>query len=235
MKKQIFLLHFAGGNRYSYNFLKKYLDEEFEFIPLELPGRGGRINEKCITNKNAAVDDYVHQIMSLRNSKPYLIYGHSMGAALGLLVTGKMEEVGDAPVNLLVSGNAGPIKEEKKKPKRYLLGEEEFKKMLLKFGGVSEEVLENKELYELFDPIIRSDFKLLEEDDYSEEGLLLKTSIHALMGDKEETVDKIDNWNKFSLQNCSYTVFPGGHFFIYDQSDTLSKIMKSTLLAPAHS
>ena len=227
MKKQLFLLHFAGGNSYSYNFLKENLDEEFEFIPLELPGRGKRLREKLIKNKKEAVSDYVNQIITLRNTMPYVIYGHSMGATLGLWVSKRMEKVGDAPVNLVVSGNSGPGKRQKGEPKRYLYDDAEFKKFLKKLGGVSEEILKNKELYEFFNPIIRTDFQLLENDDYSEEGLLLHTPIRAIMGDKEETVGNIENWSNFTSKEYSYAIFPGDHFFIYEHRDALSKMIKS--------
>lgn len=192
IKKQLFLLHFAGGNRYSYNFLKEYFDKEFEFIPMELPGRGNRLNEKLVTNKIDAVKDYINQIKSLRNNQPYLIYGHSMGASLGLLVAEKMEKIGDAPT-------------------------------------ISEEVLKNKEFYEFFNPIIRADFELMENDDYPEEGILLCTPIYALMGDREETVDNIENWRKFTSCSYSYKVLPGDHFFIYEHCDVLSKLIKTII------
>ena len=51
LKPQLFLLHFAGGNKYSFNFLKKYLESAFELVSIELPGRGDRMSEKLITDK----------------------------------------------------------------------------------------------------------------------------------------------------------------------------------------
>lgn len=229
MKSQLFLLHFAGGNRYSYNFLIKDLKEEFECIPLELPGRGNRWNEKLIKDKKEAVNDYVNQILTSRNNKPYMIYGHSMGAILGLLVAEKMEKNNDSPIRLLVSGSLGPKKKQKDDIKRHLLSEMEFKSFLMNLGGVSEEILDNQELFGLFNPVIRTDFELLENDDNPEEGLLVKTPITALIGDKEETVDGIENWRKFTLEGFSYNIFSGNHFFIHKHSIELVKIIRSNL------
>ena len=76
---QLFLLHFAGGSCYSFDFLKQHLDSRFEFIPLELPGRGRRTNENLLNNKEKAINDYLAQIKLIRNGEPYVIYGHSMG------------------------------------------------------------------------------------------------------------------------------------------------------------
>lgn len=231
-KKQLFLLHFAGGNRYSYNFLKKDLEKEFECISLELPGRGNRWNEKLIKEKKEAVNDYVNQILISRNNKPYLIYGHSMGAVLGLLVAEKMEKIDDPPVKLLVSGSSGPKKKKKDAIKRHLLSEMGLKKFLMNLGGVSKEILENEELYELFSPVIRTDFELLENDDDPYEGSLTQIPIIALMGDKEENVDSIENWSKFTLEGFSHTIFSGNHFFIHEHGAELATIIRSILSPP---
>ncbi len=46
-KTQLFLLHFAGGNYYSFRFMFPQLNE-FEIIPVELPGRGKRMKENLL-------------------------------------------------------------------------------------------------------------------------------------------------------------------------------------------
>ncbi|GGG24261.1 thioesterase [Dokdonia pacifica] len=226
-KIQIFLLHFAGGSSYSYEFLKNDLKMEFEFYPLELPGRGKRNDEKLLYQKEDTIYDYVGQIKSLRNNKPYIIYGHSMGATLGLSVTKKMEGYGDAPEALIVSGNPGPGIEREEK-KRYLMEDAMFKEELRKLGGIPDEVLENDELYSFFGPIMRADFRVLEEDDFLEKGLTVHTHIIALMGDEEELVDHIENWNQYTTVDFSYQIFPGNHFFIYDASTQVLDIIKKS-------
>lgn len=225
-KRQLFLLHFAGGNSYSYNFLKDKLSEFFEFIPLELPGRGKRFQERLLTTKESAIQDYFNQIKSLRNDQPYLIYGHSMGATLGLSVTKCMENVNDAPLHLLVTGNAGPNIKGKDKTIRYLLNNIDFKEELRALGGVPEEVLINEELFDFFSPILRSDFEVLEKDNYHERGMVIQTPITAIMGDEEETMVDIDNWKKFTDGDFSSQLMKGNHFFIYNHEIELSNTLK---------
>ena len=132
-KPQLFLLHFAGGNCYSFKFLLPYL-KDFDVIQLELPGRGNRINEALITEYDQAAADIYRQILSKLTNSAYLIYGHSLGAYLALRVTHMLEKVGQAPVYMLVSGNPGPgIRENRK---RYLLEKEEFILELRCLGGI---------------------------------------------------------------------------------------------------
>jgi len=225
MKDQLFLLHFAGGNIYSFNFLKRYMKSYIEFIPLELPGRGKRYNEELLKTKEEAVEDYVNQIKVLRNGNPYLIYGHSMGAILGLSVTAKLEALLDPPKQLIVSGNPGPGIKSHGNICRHLLDDFRFKEELKKLGGVPIELLENQEFDYYFVPIMRADFEVLEKDTFLETDIKLKTPINALMGSEEETCEKIENWRGFTTGNFQYKILSGNHFFIHDHPSELASII----------
>lgn len=225
-KIQLFLLHFAGGSCYSFDFLRSYINADIDFIPLEIPGRGKRFKESALKDKNEAIQDYVHQIKSLRNDQPYVIYGHSMGATLALSVANEMQKKGDLPLHLIVSGNPGPgIKEPGSKRKRYLMNDVDFKNELRKLGGVPEEVLESEDLYGFFGPIMRADFEILEKDNFSEEGIKIETPILALMGSEEEQEDKINNWKNFTSNSFASQIFKGNHFFIHEYPKELAQII----------
>jgi external thioesterase TEII len=226
MKYQLFLLHFAGGSTYSFDFIKKHINSDIEFIPLELPGRGKRCNEKLLKTKRETILDYFSQIKALRNDKPYIIYGHSMGATLGLSVVEKMENSNDAPSALIVSGNPGPGVYKEDKTIRYLLDDIEFKIVLKELGGIPDEVLDNDELYEFFSPIIRADFETLENDNFSEKGIVINTPLYAMMGDEEETSDRIENWKNFTNDDFQYKILKGNHFFIYEHTEELVKVIE---------
>lgn len=224
-KTQIFFLHFAGGSCYSFDFLKNHINNNFECHALELPGRGKRNQESHLFEKTDAVLDYVSQIKKLRNTnQPFIIYGHSMGATLGLSVVKKMEEHLDPPNLLIVSGNPGPGASYNDK-ERHTLSDVEFKKELRSLGGVPNEILEDEELYNYFSPILRADFEILEKHKLSEVGLVINTSIFAIMGDQEETVTDIENWKFYTSGKFDYQVLPGNHFFIYGQVKILAKII----------
>lgn len=225
-KIQVFLLHFAGGNCYSFQFLKPYMPREISFFSLELPGRGKRMKEPLLIDQSRAIEDYLQQIQSLRNDKPFLVYGHSMGASLGLRLTKRLEEVGDAPARLIVSGNAGPGTGEKKK--RSEMNDVELKEELRKLGGVPEEVLENEELYNFFIPIMKADFKLLEDGDEPGEAFKLNTGITAVMGEQEETAAKIGNWARFTQAGFDHQLLSGNHFFIHDHPAKMTRLIKES-------
>jgi external thioesterase TEII len=225
MKPQLFLLHFAGGNCYSLQFLSSMLTK-FELIGLELPGRGDRINENLLKDFDLAAIDIYNQInQRLVSNNNFLIYGHSLGAYLALRVTGMLERMNRKPMHLIVSGSPGPgvIRENKL---HYLLGKEEFIVALKEMGGIPIEVIENKELFDFFEPILRADFEIAEKKLLNSE-TAINTPIYALMGSEEERVGKILNWTNFTLSTFNFEILEGNHFFIYKHAKRIAEIITS--------
>ncbi|TGD57487.1 thioesterase II family protein [Flavobacterium humi] len=227
---QLFVLHFAGGSTYSFDFLKKHLKTDIEFLPLELPGRGKRSTEKLIKAKQEAIEDYLGQILKLRDGSPFIVYGHSMGATLGLSVVSGLEKRGHFPEQLIVSGNSGPGSKKEREIVRYLLNDTEFKEELRYLGGVPEEVLTDEELFDYFAPIIRADFECLEKDTALEKGILITTPIYAIMGTEEETCSEIENWDRFTTSRLKHKILEGNHFFLYNHAEEIAKIVRSSFI-----
>lgn len=230
-KPQLFLLHFAGGNSYSFDFMKEHLKDVYDIIPLELPGRGKRIKEDLLKDKHSAIRDYVQQIKTFRNNQSYIIYGHSMGADLGFYVTKIMEHHMDAPLCLITSGNAGPGADEIDdegnvvKKNRYLMNDVDFKKELREIGGMPEEILNDDDIFNFFNPIIRADFEVLEKENHLSAELTINTPIHAIMGSKEPSVAQIRNWEKRTTSKFDHTIMEGNHFFIHDHPYQLAQVI----------
>jgi len=135
-RPQLFLIPFAGGSHYSFQFITPFLDE-FEVIPLELPGRGKRLGEALLRDFDIAAQDILNQVMVKLKNSTYLIYGHSMGAYLSLRVSGLLERLGRPPAYLIVSGNPGPGALDRMPSKRrYLMKPDEFKAELREIGGM---------------------------------------------------------------------------------------------------
>lgn len=219
MKPQLFLLHFAGGNRYSYQFLIPFLPT-FEVIPLELPGRGKRIGESLLKDFSAASRDYCKQITAQVKNSGFFIYGHSMGALLALKVTSMFEKEGMFPGGLFVSGSAGPDKSTNKN--RHLLSREEFVKELKIMGGMPPGFLDDPELLDLFEPILRADFEIIEKS--QNQVSPVQAPLYAIMGKDEDNVNEITAWRHFTASQFQYEILEGGHFFIYQHARRLSEI-----------
>jgi external thioesterase TEII len=214
-RTQLFLVHFAGGNRYSYQFMIPQLSRHFDTIPIELPGRGKRINEPLLTDFHQASCDLYEQISTRLSDASFIIFGHSMGALLALRIAGMLQNDGKLPNYLFVSGSASPEGIERKS--RHLLNHQAFVDELKEIGGMPPGVLENQELLQIFEPILRADFEIIDNHS-SETTTKLEVPVCALMGNKEDHVEDISSWKNVTKSIFDYEIFDGGHFFIYDHA-----------------
>lgn len=225
LNNQIFFLPFAGGSRYSYNFLVPFL-KSYEITPLELPGRGKRLSEELILDFDLAASDLFDQLKSKLVSDRYIIYGHSLGSFLALKLCSMLEHISIPPIGIVVSGNPGPGIT--KSRNRYLMPSEEFLREIEKLGGLSEEILRNDELLNFYIPILRADFELAEKNEMNSI-IPVSCPIFAIMGDEEENVEKILNWSNYTTGSFSCEVLTGGHFFIKRHSLKIGKILARML------
>lgn len=219
------MIHFAGGNCYSYQFIKDYLIN-YEFIPLELPGRGKRIDETLLTSYRLASNDIYEQIAAKRNGYEYAIFGHSMGARIALTVTKMLENENIGPCSLFVSGNPGPGAHEIKC--RYKLPRHEFLNELSLLGGFPIALLDSQEIINFYEPVLRADFELIEGnkiDDVS----AVESPICAFMGNEEESADRISNWATFTKKSFRSEVLEGDHFFIFKHPQRIAELIITQL------
>jgi external thioesterase TEII len=223
-KPQLFLLHFAGGNYYSFQFMLPHLTG-FDVIPLELPGRGKRHGEPLLKDFSQGANDMFRQIKQKLSTAPFLLYGHSMGCYMALRACNLLEKEGRLPLALVVSGNAGPGLPGREKKRRHLMPREEFKEELRKIGGVPEEFLENDDLFGFFEPILRADFEMAEEHGMEDEPPV-GAPLFALMGSEEEHAGKIANWSRFTRSAFRSEILSGGHFFIQKHPRRIASIIR---------
>ena len=101
----------AGGTSSSYDALASELPDTFETLALELPGHGKRIDEKPLDTVPEIVDDILMQLESCAD-RPYLLFGHSLGALMGFEVARKLVASGGRyrlPQLLVCSGAPAPF------------------------------------------------------------------------------------------------------------------------------
>ncbi|MEZ2338759.1 thioesterase II family protein [Mucilaginibacter sp. RCC_168] len=222
-RRQLFLFHFAGGSRYSFEFMMPFL-ADFEVIALELPGRGNRINENLTKDFEEAACDFFGQVLKSLKGLNFVLYGHSLGALFAFRVCQLLEQRNVFPTYIVVSGNPGPgITLDKNLSE---LKRDDFVSELINLGGIPHEIVEDSDTLDFFIPILRSDFGMA---DYKKLKLVgvINAPIYALMGDKEESVNEITNWKNFTRADFQCNVLDGNHFFIYEQAERIANVIKS--------
>lgn len=223
MTPTIWCFPFAGASYYSYRPLFKGIEQSHTVKYLELPGRGNRMNEQLLFTYQEVLDDIFAQVKE-EAREPFILYGHSMGAQLAfdtaqLLIS----HLRLKPLKLIVSGRGAPSVVKMKR--RHDLPKPEFTQALKNLGGIPREILNDAEFFSFFEPILRADFQAIESYSYVQKEPL-DIPILALLGDEEETtVDEANAWGEATSAQFGLKVFKGGHFFILEHTESVSKLI----------
>lgn len=230
-KIKIFALPFGGGSKYSYRALERLVPDNFEWETIELPGRGARMQEPLLTDIHAMVEDIFRQIRSRLHKMEYLVYGHSIGTLLAYELTKKITMAGlRRPLGLFLTGREAPST--KNELKIADCEKNAFWKNVQELGGLPEEILGNTELKDFFEPILRSDFKAIENYLYQPMDQPLPVPIFIRFGIEEGLSDAdIYDWQKETLFMLDAQVVPGNHFFIFQHPEQIMLQIIAAFLA----
>ena len=226
---RLFCFPYAGGNSYCFNKWRSALPAGIEVYPVEIPGRGLRSKEPLRTNLEELVDIVCQEVVC-RTDVPFGFFGHSMGALIGFEIARRLRcQKHHAPACLCVSGHRAP----QTPPERWHLHEttdELFLEELRRLHGTPTEVLESRELMELFLPILRADFAVCETYSYVPEPPLA-CPIIAFVGtdDADVTLAHVEAWREQTVSDFRLYRIPGDHFFLHTAERQVLYLLSSEL------
>ncbi|MCP4216491.1 MAG: thioesterase [bacterium] len=231
---KLFCIPYAGGSAMVYGTWKNFLDRRIVLHPVELPGRGKRINEPYCANIMESAEDVLKTIKyELLDGTPYAFFGHSLGSIIAyqtaqLIRERRMPE----PAHIFFSGRGAPhILRSDKKP-YYLLPDDEFKEKVLDLGGTPEEFFQHPELMEILLPLLKSDFKISGQYKHPEKITPLTCDISIMTGKEEDLKPgQVEGWEDHTTEKCILYHFEGGHFFLNHkkEKEQIMKILNETL------
>lgn len=219
---------------YSYRNYQEAASNSINVIPVELPGRGKRFHERMLTDVNPMIDDLLGQCSPKFAERPYAFYGHSLGTLLVYLLTKRIiHEQLKQPDYLFMTGRAAPSVP-LKEPPRHLLPRDAFFKRMEELGGTPPDILADATIRDIFEPILRADFKAVETYTY-QNTQPFEVPIHVMIGTEETvTIQEALAWQKETTQPVELTKFPGKHFFIYPFSRQIMNIIENKLIPFKH-
>ncbi|NSL86200.1 thioesterase [Chitinophaga sp. Mgbs1] len=227
----LFLLHHAGGNKYAYQQLKSMFPPEIKVTLLELPGRGARMHEPLVSDIHLLVED-IYRMISPALDAPYFFMGHSMGSVLAYLLTRKsLRENRTPPAHLFLSGRRGPAYEEDNTSQSSSLPKDAFIAVLRKLGGIPQQILEDEQAMNFFLPVIRSDFRVLENYCYEPEPPL-RIPVTVLLGKDDHSAHKAGiPWQDITTYPADVRYFEGGHFFLFENPAAVAGVVAEQVMA----
>lgn len=230
-KINLFCLPFAGGSRYSYRLYEDKMPPFINIVPLEYPGRGARMKEPLMEDIDHLLHDLYLQINDKLEDNAYAIYGHSMGGLISCLLTREVIKNNHTPpLHLFITGTPGPAALSRTEKKRHLLDKKSFIEEVRNLNGSPDEILQNDELLDYIEPILRADFKVTENYIYSS-GESLNVPMTVITGTKEDMkTEDIQLWQQETKFAVDFRRMPGHHFFIYKYPYEIIQIIAKKLV-----
>ncbi|WP_083092159.1 MULTISPECIES: thioesterase II family protein [Rothia] len=233
-KRLLFCLAHAGASASKYHRWSRELPG-VSVVPLELNGRGTRINSVPHKRFKDAVAQLTEQVISsLRTcTTPYCIFGHSIGAVLGLAVERNLELHGHQALGLVLAGRGTPYYSRVLDRPIAHLSDDELIVQLGVFGGLPDAMITNQEIRELFLPIIRADFALLEDARELDLDRSVNCPVHILNGLDDTTCGNpqaiVNAWASVTTERSTFHTFDGGHFFVDSNLPRIWAIINNVL------
>lgn len=196
-------------------------------MPVQLPGREGRIGEPRFTDLDALIDDMDAQLDD-ELCEPHIFYGHSMGALIAYSLAWRRQRRGAAlPQALVLSAYRAPHL-----PAPAIAdpdaGDEELVAGLVALGGMPQTLLDHPEFLSALLPVARDDLRLcLGSTATHTEPLRVPLHLFAGRADRLVTVPEMLSWRRHAGRGYEVRTMAGGHFFVKSNEDAFLRELAS--------
>ncbi len=205
------------------------MGEIIELIPLELAGRGGRIDMPLYESVEEAVDD-MYETIKDQVDGPFAFFGHSSGGIIAYFLAVKLKSnLNKQPLNIFLSSLSPLCYFNDVDIKLSNLPAEELKARLIALGGMQEEFFEDPALYDFFILPMLADMKLFEEHDYKKCDKDVNCNLTVMYGNIDDRVKNLYEWTEFTSGECEFCEFNGGHFFMHTENNDVTEFIHSSL------
>jgi surfactin synthase thioesterase subunit/glycosyltransferase involved in cell wall biosynthesis len=221
---RLFCFPHAGGGAAAFARWQSALPSRFGVCPVRLPGRESRAAEAPFEDMAALADALARVIQPLAD-RPFVFFGHSMGAAVAFELVRQLRRDGrPLPRGLIVSGARAP---------QYRAGwtppaspsDQEFRAQLRRLEGVPAEVLDNEPLMRVLLPVLRADTALYRNYVYSVEPPFdLPLRAYGGAADPNVREEHVEAWSCQTTRSFAARIFDGGHFYVNTAPDFLAAL-----------
>lgn len=205
---------------------RRFLNPCFDLQLIELTGRGVRLDEENDESIEKIGECVFNKLK--KRSNPYMLFGHSMGVLIiGEILKNVFQYNYSKPLRVFFSGR-NPLHYRYEGASIYDEDDSIFKEKILSLGGFSEQ-LKNSSALDLFIPILKSDFKKIENYHYmfDQENWDFPLTIFSGIYDYTTSHEKILKWADYTSGTCDFIEFPDDHFFINNKIPEITGIINS--------
>lgn len=212
---RLFCFHYAGASASIFRSWQQVIPESVELVAVQLPGREYRLVEPPMSDMKEIVSA-VAEVLPPLLDKPFVFYGHSMGALIAFDLIRSLRAQGfRQPELLIVSGRDAP-QFQWRDPAIRLLSDDELVDVVRDYNGTPEGFLADETLRELWLPRFRSDLTASVMYEYIEQPPL-GCPIIVMFGAEDPLVSDtgLKGWIDHTKGNARFFCYPGDHFFLH--------------------
>jgi surfactin synthase thioesterase subunit len=195
---------------------------------VQYPGRQERRGEPCTEDLGQLADDVAGALGHLPTTAPLALFGHSMGALLGLEVARRLHTGGRTPDALIVSGCAAPALHQNAHLSSR--SDTELVADLTALSATQAPLLADPGIRAMVLSVLRADYRALDTYTYRP-GIPLRCPITVCLGadDPRARREDAEGWRQETVGATSFRRFPGGHFYLADQWPALAATLAGCL------
>lgn len=221
-KPKILFFPYAGGSVYNFAKWKNRLQEHFDVMLMEYPGRGVRVNEPFHSTVEELVSSVIEEVKDEVSKGEYYLFGHSMGAVVAYEFMIQMKKRNlPMPKKAFLSGRE-PIRFCKVSANTDSMSDMQFMEVISRYGGIPNEFYQDERLRELFLPVLRADFKILAEYLYGTHYEKVDSDLVIMYGESDTNTpeNEMDRWREYTDREVSFYPFAGTHFYCMEEENT---------------
>ncbi len=219
-----------ASNAHIYRPWARLLPSSIGVLGVELPGHGARMDEPPATELSELADGPLLEEVAALADRPLVIFGHSMGALVGLELGRRISErLPFRPALFVAAGSDGP-QSRKPVPDPDRMTDAEVSQFLVAWGGTSAEVLGDPDYARLLLRLVRAELAMLRRYRFTP-GQPLGCPVRAYIGadDPLVTIADAQGWCLTGEGETEVRTFSGGHFFFQTDEAAVLRQLQADL------
>ncbi|MEW2354051.1 alpha/beta fold hydrolase [Spirillospora sp. NPDC029432] len=225
---RLFCFPHGGGGASAYADWAGALPPAVEPVAVQYPGREDRLGEPVPADMDGLAGALADDMAPLLD-RPYVLFGHSMGATVAYEVAQRLRARGARPsAHLIASAREAPHDERGGGVHRG--DDEDLRAELARLGATPPEVLGDPELRKMIFGYVRADYRIIET--YRARPLPpLDCPVTVFLGDRDPDLAPGEalGWRRATRARAELRLFSGDHFYLVPQRAAVLAALRQIL------